>query len=248
VQQLLQGLRYVAALLLSPAIGSVLGVPFAFVIDVVWGHPVTGGRWPLTLPNVLLSVIEASFMGFSAGWIAGKRGKLIAGLADFTYFTLIVIAALVLNRDLFSHQDMDTQQSLWVYVGLLPAILMGHLAVKYKHLGLGANLITVASVAIALFYFGTTIFHVYTAAVALDIYGIGGAMMVFFTPLFSEFYWFFKAWNLADTICNVYTLRLMVLLVWGIAAMIIMVIGTNLDERRKKREVQAGVLAPASAD
>jgi hypothetical protein len=248
VQQFLQGLKYLVALLLSPAIGSVLGIPFAFVIDVVWGHPVTGGRWPLTTPNVMLSIIQASFMGFSAGWIAGKRGKLIAGLADFTYFSLILIAALMINRDLFSQKSMDTQQSLWVYVGFFPAILMGHLAVKYKHLGLGAILTAVASVALALFYIGATIFHVYTATVALDIYGIGAAMLVFLIPIFSEIYWFFKAWYLADTVWNVYTVRMMVLLVWGIAAMIVVVIGTNLDERRKKREVQAGALAPAGAD
>jgi hypothetical protein len=215
-----QALRYIAAVLLSPAIGSFVGIPFAFALDVIWGGDVTGGNWPLTVPNIVLVVIQALAMGFAAGWIAGRRGKLIATLADFFLLEALIVISLILNRDVLGAARLDTEPVLWVWIGLIPAWAGGHYAVKSKHLGYGPVLIAVGAAMALIAQIGAAAFHLYTSIVAYEIEGIGPAVLAFMMPMIAEFWWFWKVWGLSGSLWNLYTVRLLLLIGWTTCAVL----------------------------
>jgi hypothetical protein len=96
-------------------------------IDASYGAQVTGGRWPFTWPNVLYAIIQGLLIGFIAGFISQKRGKLIGALAQVTLLELFVTVSLILNRDLIGamQTEYETKPALWVWIGLVPAIIGG---------------------------------------------------------------------------------------------------------------------------
>jgi hypothetical protein len=67
--------------------------------------------------------------GLFAGLIAGKRGKLVAGIAQFLPLILFVALELVINRDLSSYFGQYGLQ-FWTWIGLVPAIIGGHYGAK----------------------------------------------------------------------------------------------------------------------
>jgi hypothetical protein len=232
-----QSLRYVAAVIFAPIIGELIGLPFAVAIDALWGDLVTGARWPFTIPNVILTVIKGLIVGFSAGWIAGRRGKLMAGVAVFLPLTIIVAISLAMNRDLLGplQSEWDTKPSLWAWIEFVPALLAGHFAVKYKNLGLGPFIVGAAAGMFVVAQIGATAFHFYTSIIAYQIAGTGAAVAAFVFPVFSELWWFWKVWGLAGSIWNAYTSRLLLLALWALIALMLAAFGSYLTEKAERR-------------
>src|SRR5439155_16501362 len=94
--------------------------------------------WQLTTANVILVCVKSFAAGFSAGWIAKKRGKLIGALADFFPFfcflffvsAVFVVTGQVLDVDVENYSD--TNPVIWTYIGFVPAIIGGHIGVKRR--------------------------------------------------------------------------------------------------------------------
>ncbi len=109
-------------------IGQIAQVPLAFLLDVVWQNDVTGGRWPFSLPNVLLACVVGLLAGFSTGWIAGRRGKLLSAIGIFLPFWLLLTVTVMKNVDPteYFEQMYDTRPALWVWIALVPGIVGGH--------------------------------------------------------------------------------------------------------------------------
>jgi hypothetical protein len=80
--------RVLGGLLLGPLFGYVAAIPFSFVIDAAYGHEVTGGQWHLTVPNIIYSAVIGLLTGLAGGIVAGRRGWLIGGLAQFVPLNL----------------------------------------------------------------------------------------------------------------------------------------------------------------
>ncbi len=119
--------RFLLAVVGGCLLGNVVGIVAGMGIDASYGAQVTGGRWPLTWPNVLYAIMQGVFVGFVAGFIAQKRGKLVGALAQVFLLVFFVGLSLALNRDLFGAMQAktDTKPALWVWIGLIPAIFGG---------------------------------------------------------------------------------------------------------------------------
>ena len=100
-QKAQQLLRYFVAVISAPVIGVIAAIPFSYAIDILWELD-ADGRWPLTFPNIFFTVIQGLAIGFAAGWIAGRRGKLIAAFANFLPLELLIVTSIVLNHDLLA--------------------------------------------------------------------------------------------------------------------------------------------------
>jgi hypothetical protein len=211
---LLQFVRYTLAVVAGAITGEVLSIPIALLLDFVFGANATGGRWPLTTANVTLECVKGLATGYSASWIAGNRGKLIGALANFFLLFCIIVISLAINRDiLYNYGDnYDTKPALWVWIGLLPAIVGGHLGVKFGTKGISYLAATLGFVGLWGSYVGGAVFHIYTINVAYGASGLAAAVIASGTPPFSEAYWFIEAWRLTGTVFNSYSIYAIALL------------------------------------
>lgn len=118
----------ILAVIAGTVIGQIAQIPLAVLLDLIYGKTVTGGRWPLNSANFILIIVVGLITGFSTGWIAKKRGKLLGAIAQFFPIFIIVTIGLVKNVDLtpIVAQRSDTPLALWVWIGLIPAIVGGH--------------------------------------------------------------------------------------------------------------------------
>jgi hypothetical protein len=233
-----QSLRYVGAILIAAPIGVLIGVPLSISLDILWGGEVTGGRWPLTAPNVILIVIQSALIGALAAWIAGRRGKLIAGLAEMFPLIAFMLISIALNIESgpYERANFDTQVSLWVWIGLLPAVLSGHYAIKVKDEGgLGLGVVLIGSIMGMLAQFGGAAFHLYTCVTAYKLSGFGAAFISFVTPFISEVYWSWRIWDGTDTFWNIYTMRFGLLLAWIATGLLLATAGGLLTGTRKRQ-------------
>jgi hypothetical protein len=87
--------RYPLAVVTGAITGEAIGLPVAFLLDLAFGANVTGGRWPLTTANVILICVKSVATGYTAGWIAQKRGKLMGALADFFPFFCFLLFLII---------------------------------------------------------------------------------------------------------------------------------------------------------
>jgi hypothetical protein len=201
-------------------IGQVVQVPLAFLLDLFWQNDVTGGRWPLTLPNILLAGLVGLIAGFSTGWVAGRRGKLLGAIAIFLPLLLLLTITIIRNVDPTEYfkQLYDTKPSLWVWVALLPGILGGHFGAldgkRYFNrsaLFCAAGFAWVAGI-------GFSLFHLYTAFIAFEAAGFVAAIITLSFPVIAELYWGWRIWNESGYFLNHYSSLIVMLVVFLVIA------------------------------
>lgn len=227
-----QAVRYIAAIVLSPFIGAVFAIPYSIALDIIYGGTVTGGAWALTTPNVLVAIWAGLITGWFAGWIAGRRGKLIGGLANFAILIFVIAASLAMNRDLMPEHLFATKASMWTWIGLIPAIIGGHLAVRFKDIGAPAFFGMVGqSIGIAS-QWCWGIFHLYTVYVAFKMSGLFSAFLSLMLPALSEIFWFWKAWTGSHELLNIYSARMFLCVTLSVLGIVLTMIGAGLQSRR----------------
>lgn len=187
-------------------IGQVIQVPLAFLLDLIWQNDVTGGRWPFTFPNVLLTCLVGLIAGFTTGWIAGRRGKLFGAVAIFMPLWLLLTVAIIKNVDPteYFEQMYDTKPALWIWIALAPGIIGGHFgALNGKRYFNQAALFCAAGFAWVA-GIGFSLFHLYTAFVAFEAGGFFAAIITLSFPVVSELYWGWRIWNESGYFLNHY--------------------------------------------
>lgn len=209
-----QALRYAAALILAPIVGTILGFPFSIIIDVIWGADVTGGVWALSVPNVIFYSIGAGITGFAAGWIAGRRGILVAAISNFMPVFALVALEIAFNRLASSDSHLATRPGLWLWIGLVPCMAAGHLAEKAKPSGYSGLLTGLMAIFYVSAQLGAVVFHIYTTWLAYQIRGLLAAFITLGTPFIAELYWAWSIWEHTNAFWNIYTQRFVVLMVW----------------------------------
>ena len=214
-----QSLRYLLAILIGPIIGELAGVPLAQLLQSVPGSigiPVAGAHWSLAVAVAILPVGKGIVTGCTAGWIAGRRGKWVGGLAASAPFLLVVVVNFANHRQL-----LDPGTGMAFLAGLLPAILCGHLTTEFLTGGASAPLRALASLLMLAFYPCGLAFHVYTIGVAIDHSGLKSGFATAVAPVFSEIFWFVRTLTEAGTFFNLYTILMLGVLALPVAAMIL---------------------------
>jgi len=120
-------LRLFLAVIGGSLLGNAIGLALALGIDRSYGYTATGGDWPLSWPNILYTTSMSLLVGFFAGFIAQRRGKLVGAMAQFAPMVAIIAASLILNRDILGAHEYRTSPALWTWIGLIPAIIGGAL-------------------------------------------------------------------------------------------------------------------------
>lgn len=199
--------RAIVAVIAGLAIGQVAQLPLGLLVDVIWQHEVTGGRWQFSLPNIIWVCITAVIVGFCTGWIAGRRGKLLAAVAAFLPLVLLIAMQMIRNVDMTDYlaQQYDTKPALWTWIGLIPAIFGGHFGAldgkRYFNRAAffsGTGLLYVG-------YLGFSLFHLYTAFVAFELAGFIAAVISLAIVGVSELYWVVQLWEKSGTFLTQYT-------------------------------------------
>jgi hypothetical protein len=203
--------RFIGSLIVAPVVGEAAAVPIAFFIDIVVGAEVTGGRWPLTIANVIVVCAKALVVGCVAGSITKRLGWLVAALATFMPLEVFVALELIRNRDYsdFLRAYYDTAPSVWVWIGLIPAMVSGHFAAKIAQRGKGLVAQGLGYIFLWAAGVGSFVIHLYTTYVAYQASGLVGAILTFSMPPISEIYLFATIWYSTGTFLNLYTLRLL---------------------------------------
>jgi hypothetical protein len=114
------------ALVLAPILGTIFTMIAAVALDAVIGKTVTGGVWALSIPNVIVILLTGFYTGFMAALFAGRRGLLVAGLANWLPLILLVVLSLMLNRDAIRTRA-GASVADWVWIGFLPALAGGYI-------------------------------------------------------------------------------------------------------------------------
>ena len=226
--------RYIAAIIIASLAGEIVAVPAATFIDIVAGAEVTGGRWPLTLANVILVCFKGSVIGCIGGAIAKKRGMLVAALAAFLPLGVFVAIELIQNRDMSEYIEMtsDTKPALWVWVALLPAMISGYLTAKaVQARGRAYAFFVVGGIFLVAANIGASAFHLYTVFIAYRSSGGVSAFLTLGMPPLSEIYWFINIWRETDTFFNLYALRLIALLSLYLIGGVLFAISTKRLEK-----------------
>lgn len=114
------------ALILAPLLGTAFTTIAAVAVDAVIGKAVTGGVWSLSIPNIIVIILTGFYAGFLAALFAGRRGLLVAALANWLPLALLVAISLTVNRDLASTRA-GASLADWAWIGFLPALAGGYL-------------------------------------------------------------------------------------------------------------------------
>lgn len=212
--------------------GEIAQVVFALLLDLVWEHDVTGGRWPLTLPNVLVTCLAGVVTGFTVGWVAGKRGKLLAALATFLPLLLFTTFFLVKNQDptAYFQRAYDTKPALWVWIALIPSIVGGHFGSLNgkRYFNRASAFCGVGFLWLA--YTGFGLFHLYTTFIVFEMAGFINAVITFFFPVISELYWLWHIWRLSGHFFNHYTSLALLLIVFALISAVASVVAVRTEK------------------
>jgi hypothetical protein len=228
-----QALRYVLAVVAGLVVGEVVGVLLGVAIDVIAGADVTGGRWALNGPNVVLAVVKGLVAGYTAGFVAQHRGKLIGAVTAFFPLVALAMLSIGLNRDILGTvaDQLDTTPSLWAWIALIPAIVGGHFGTRSKGKGFAAVATGLGAVSMYALYLGSTAFHVYTIIVAYQVSGFGAALVTSATPPIAELYWFIRVWRITGYITNQYDMLFFLLLALLAFGGVMIGIASSLEKR-----------------
>jgi hypothetical protein len=127
-----QFVRYTAAIVTAIIVGQIAQVSAAVLIDVIRGHEITAGRWTFYAANAIVIFIQGATVGCVAGGIAKEHGMLISGIAVFLPLMIFVLMELMGNHAMFDYiaTIYDTNPALWGWIGLIPAMICGHIVSK----------------------------------------------------------------------------------------------------------------------
>lgn len=118
--------RFTVAVIAGTILGNAFALFAALGIDASYSHEVTGGDWQLNTPNVIYAAIMGFLVGLFAGTIAKTRGLLIGAVTQFFPLTFVIALSIYFNRpDVLS--SFQVKPAVWTWIGLLPAIIGGHL-------------------------------------------------------------------------------------------------------------------------
>ena len=210
-------LRATVAVIAGVLIGQVSQIFLALLLDLMWQQEVTGGRWPLNLPNVILTCLTALIVGFSTGWIAKRNGKVLATIAIFLPLLLIIAFGLITNAadsTEYLTRTYDTKPALWAWIGLIPGLFGGHFGAldgrKYFHRTVHYS----GPVFLYFGYVGFLVFHFYTTYVAFDVAGFAAALITCALPILAELYWVWRLWDASGTLLTHYLALFLLIVVF----------------------------------
>lgn len=231
-----QLIRYPLAVVGGSILGEIFSIPVAVILDAIFGHDATGGRWPFTTPNVILVCVKGLMTGYAAGWISTKRGKLVGALAAFFILFFFVVLSIAVNRDYSAYTDAnyDTKPALWNWVALAPAIIGGHYGVKHGSKGISYVATGLGLIGLYVFFVGCAAFHLYTVLVAYDISGFVVAFITSGTPPLSELYWLVSSWRGTGQFVNGYSIYFMLLLGTLLFVILLFGVGAFLQKNSRK--------------
>lgn len=182
--------RCLYAVIVGVFLGQAITLPFGFLIDALYGHPVTGGAYPITLPNAGYVILQALLTGFIAAYLAKWRGILVAVVADLFPLLALIAIEIYVNRIAPNHVAVVQ----WTWLGLLPAATGGYLADRYGRLAISGFSMVLAFAAELAVILGGLVLHFYTVVVAYDLAGTTAAVITFSFPVVSEIYWGLSSW------------------------------------------------------
>jgi hypothetical protein len=234
--------RYVLAIVIGAIVGETVGLPLAFALDIIFRGDITGGRWALNTPNVILTLINGGAIGYTAGYIAQRRGKLMAALAVWMPMIVLIIVEVSMNRDILGNYQAssDTTPALWFWIALVPAMIGGHFAVKHRpKVGLAALAGGLGGAALILFSLGGAAFHVFTIVVAYEESGFFAALITAFAPPLSELYLVIKIWHKSGYLTNQYDMRFLLLTGIGIFGLAMYALSAIANRQARRQRPDA---------
>jgi hypothetical protein len=113
------------ALFLAPIFGAIFTSLSEFAVSAVFGRGTIGAGWKFTFLNVTLVALTGFYTGFLAALFAGRRGLLIAGLANWTPIVVLVTMSLIMKRA-WSTPHGEISASDWAWIGFLPSLAGGY--------------------------------------------------------------------------------------------------------------------------
>ena len=131
-------LRYIIAIIVGVLAGNLLALPIINALGSISGQEIISSTTSLSFVNLSYMVLIGFITGLFAGLISGKRGLLIAGIAQLLPLVLLVTLALIVNRDVFASLG-QYGPSFWAWVGLLPALVGGYYGVKIINEGVPSD-------------------------------------------------------------------------------------------------------------
>jgi hypothetical protein len=174
--------RDVVAVIAGVIISQILTIIVAIAVDMAAGGEVSGGRWPLNLPNFIILASSGGVSGYFVGLFAQRREKILAGISCFFPLVLILAIAIYLNRDVFANMDsLDTKPSLWVWLALPFWIVGGEIARRIRKDGIQYIAMTVAG---AIAIYGGSYRLISTILMHMDSYNRGGLWRLFLSFFF----------------------------------------------------------------
>lgn len=234
--------KAILAVIAGVIIGQVVQVPLALLLDFIYRADVTGGRWPLNSANIVLTVMVGFITGFSTGLIAKRRGRLLAAIAQFSPMFFFLTISIIKNVDLSEYiaQSSDTQPSLWMWIGLAPAILGGYLGEKSDSQGhlmrkiLGWITGGFAGISMFVVMFGGVAIHLMTVLVAYQVSGFGSAFLAFMFPVGATIYWIVKLFNMTGHFFSDLAVAVTVYLSMIVIGSVLFFLATKLLEDKKE--------------
>jgi hypothetical protein len=146
-----QALRYLAAIVVGALAGELAGVILVtlynvgelnLLLTILSGGEKAGGQWRLNVANVVITLCKGGVTGWTAGYVAKTRGKLMAVLANFAPLIVVTAIEVISNREMQSSYsqvillpgggELHIRAAFWVWLSLIPAILGGHYAVRTR--------------------------------------------------------------------------------------------------------------------
>lgn len=230
-----QFIRYTIAVLCSYLLGNVLAIPFALIIDLVEGKEVTGMQWELSFPNLLYNAIIGFFCGFCASKIAGRRGVVIAIIAQLFPLFAFIAFEIAINRDISS--TMQVKPSAWTYAGLLPAMLGGYVGSRFsKQIFTSIGVMLASAVMFATIGCGIAL-HIYTVYIAYQMSGVFMAILAFGSPIVAEIITWMVSWYESGNFVNGYSQWCMLYVVLLVLQGVVLYWITKMEEQKERSQL-----------
>lgn len=183
--------RFIMALIGGFVLGQLLVIPIGAIIDLIYGHIVTGSNLPISFPNIIYIILMGFISGFVAGRIYKKSGMLLGGILIILQLFMIIGISMVVEN-VFKELNYSI---LWYCIELFPCIIGGYVGEKFvmnkmsvkEYVGGGIMMFAYIVAGIL-----GLVIHVWTIVIAFLTSGLFAAVLTFIFPVLSEIYWFFK--------------------------------------------------------